>query len=343
MYSVHKTTLFLKDCLGLNPIDRYCYEITGDLQARAAGYGSYTDYLNQGGMTSQQWQAKSEASDPTAIIKRAIEMQQEANKPAVASLEAGIPEIQKTYQTARTQTEGQRKPLEDRYANLISEIKGQSAQMVNRQTVSTANELGRRGIVGGGMYDQSFADSLNPINENSARLIKDTGISQEQSIQGINKLLADLTGQETSATRDVRNAIAQLQSGAASTGIQQGNQQYQFNTNQAMQQQQMEEEARQRSIQNALAQSQQNFAQQQYNQTTLPTSILNQQTLQKALSKVTGGVTGSSGGGYYGNSTTSGNSNSGWEIVSNSPSSPTPPKFTNIIDYNNWLTKVNKK
>lgn len=252
------------------------------------------------------------------IVKKTIELQKQANQPAVDSLNASIPEINTQYSGAIQRAEGQRKPLEDRYANLIGEIKGNQTSSENRQTVSTRNELGRRGLVGGGLYDQTLTDAVNPITQQYTGMLKDTGIAQEQGLASITDLIANLTGQQVNATRGVQNSIAQLQSGAASTGIQQGIGQYNTQVQQAEQQRQAEENARQQAIQNALAQSQQNFAQQQYNQITLPESKLQQQTLQKQLSKVTGGVSGSGASQYYGNTTTSNPVQSGrYTIVNN--------------------------
>ncbi len=215
-------------------------------------------------------------------------MQQEANKPAVQSLQASLPEIGQRFETARTQTEAQRKPLQERYSNLISEIKGNQASSENRQTVTTRNELGRRGLVGGGLYDQTLTDAVNPITQQYTGILKDTGIAQEQGMQSIDQLIAQLTGQQVQEERGVNNSIAQLQSGAASQGIAQGSQQYQFNEQQAAAQRAAEEQSRQNSIANALAQAQQQLTERSYNQISLPESQLQQQSLQKQLSKVTG-------------------------------------------------------
>ncbi|OGE67082.1 hypothetical protein A3H85_00685 [Candidatus Daviesbacteria bacterium RIFCSPLOWO2_02_FULL_40_8] len=61
--------------------------------------------------------------------------------------------------------EGQRKPLQERYANILNTLKSNQTTAENRQTIATANELGRRGIVGGGLYEQEFANALNPITQ----------------------------------------------------------------------------------------------------------------------------------------------------------------------------------
>lgn len=252
-----RTTKYLKTCLGLNKVNRLCY---------ASDYETLLAIERQGDLNPIQRSQlenlkRTQGSTGSGgsfedIIKRTIALQQEANKPAIQSLQASIPELNQQYTGAIQRAEGQRKPLEDRYKNLIDEIKGNQVSSENRQTVTTRNELGRRGLVGGGLYDQTLTDAVNPITQQYSGLLKDTGIAQEQGIQGINELIAQLTGQQTNATRGVQNSIAQLQSGAAQAGISGGQQQYQFEQQQAFQKQQAEEAARQRAIENALAQAQ---------------------------------------------------------------------------------------
>lgn len=338
MLFLHNTTLYFTKCLGLNKVDRLCHISASDINPSTnKAYAVRPDGIWDDNYFAQNFGNRGSSGGGGGsfedIVKKTIQMQQEANRPAVASLEAGLPEVANRYSGAIQRTEGQRKPLEDRYANLIGEIKGQTGQQVNRATTSTANELGRRGIVGGGLYDKEFESALNPINENSARLLKDTGISQEQGMQGLNELIAQLTGQQVTEERGIRNQIAQLQSGAASAGITGGQQQYQFETQRAEQRRQAEEAQRQQQIQNAMLQSNSDFERQQYNQTTLPTSQLQQQTLQKALNKATGGVSG----GLL--------TNSGVRTTPTTPKPTTKPtgpqaSFNNILDYNNYLTQT---
>lgn len=182
-------------------------------------------------------------------IRRAIDMNREATRPAIGSLESSIPEITQKFAAQRTQTESRRKPMQDRYANLISELKGNQQVETNRQTLTTNNELARRGILpSSGVADQQMTESLNPITSKYSGLIKDTGIAQEESLLNLDQIIAGLTGQETEATRSVRNAIAQLESGAAQSGMSLGTNIYNTNIENAMRQRQMEEATRQAAI-----------------------------------------------------------------------------------------------
>ena len=55
-----------------------------------------------------------------SLVAKQLELQKQANAPAVASLEAGIPETQQKFATQRTQLEGAKEPLKQRYTNLLT-------------------------------------------------------------------------------------------------------------------------------------------------------------------------------------------------------------------------------
>jgi hypothetical protein len=89
-------------------------------------------------------------------------------------------------------------------------------------------------------------------------MYKDTSLAQEADLRDIAKQIAGSYTNETEANRAIANAIAQLESGAAQSGINLGSQQYQFNTQREdarrIAQQQAEAEAKQRAFDNALKQ-----------------------------------------------------------------------------------------
>lgn len=79
--------------------------------------------------------------------KSILGFQQEANKPIVTALQ------------------GQKPAIEQKYSDLIASIKGQQQLDVNRQTLTTNNELGRRGISSdSGLYQQDLNNALLPVN-----------------------------------------------------------------------------------------------------------------------------------------------------------------------------------
>lgn len=190
------------------------------------------------------------------IINQSIKRYQEANQPAVASLEAGIPETQTKYSQLRTQQQGRIDPLKDRYTNLINEVKNYGQIQEQRQTQTTQAELAKRGILNSsGLAQQELTNALQPITSSTSYKVQDLGYQQEDAIKQIEDYIANLTPQETEELRLARNAIAQLQSGAASSGISTGIDVYKQKVaeQQAAEERKMEEERVKR--QNELLQS----------------------------------------------------------------------------------------
>lgn len=157
------------------------------------------------------------------IINQSIKRYQEANQPAVQSLEAGIPETQTKYSQLRTQQQGRIDPLKERYTNLINEVKNYGLVKEQRQTQNTQAEMARRGILNSsGLAQQELTNALQPITSETSYKVQDLGYQQEDAIKEIENYIANLTPQETEELRLARNAIAQLQSGAANSGISTG-------------------------------------------------------------------------------------------------------------------------
>lgn len=201
----------------------------GNPDAEISDGGKYnSDLLNKSSSSS------SSGGNTEDAIRRAIQMQQEANKPAIASLQASIPETTQKYATQRTQLEAEKDPLKMRYQSLLDQIKGNQTTAENRQTVTTSNELGKRGILGSsGVAQQEMTNALNPITQQYTGLYKDTGLAQESDLRSLQNTIASLLPQETADTRAIQNAIAQLTAGASSAGITQGLQTSQLNQNQS--------------------------------------------------------------------------------------------------------------
>lgn len=239
----------------------------GNPQGVAGNAGQYLDdqYLTQQGLIDRN----------TGRYMKAID-------PAVKSYEASIPETQQIFQTERTRLSGESGRLQDRYKALIDDIKRNQGVAETRQTTATNAELARRGITNSsGVYGQEMTQSLNPITESYSSQLRQTGLDSEDAIAKIQGLIAGLSGQETQAVRDARNAIAQLQAGAGQSGIAQGFAQFQQNIQNALAQGQL-------SIQQAnqaLAEKQAELAKQQYSQITLPESQLSQRAAQIAIDK----------------------------------------------------------
>ncbi len=213
------------------------------VKARGGSGGSTTVYGKTG--LSNPVDSSGSNSD---LIQNAIDMNNRAIDPAVSSYKESIPEIQSGFSS-------QRDTLSQKYDNLLSSIKGNQTTAENRQTVTTQNELGRRGILTDtGLGQQEMTNALNPITSEYTGLLTDTGLSK---IGDINQSYTD----ETSALRSVYNAIAQLQAGAGQTGVAQGLTAQQNATNMSYQQ------ARDK-VADALSQSKLSLSQQQLSSET---------------------------------------------------------------------------
>ena len=196
--------------------------------------------------------------NPQDSIRMAIDALKEANKPAIESLQASIPEVQSKYQQTRQQLQGQQAPMEQRYQQLLDSIKGNQQVAENRQTVTTNNELGKRGITGSsGIAQQEMTNALNPITQQYTGLANETGMARESSLKGLQDQIANLTPQEQSDQRAIQNMIGQLSSGAGQAGLSAGMNLYSTQLQNQYQQQQLSEQQKQNEIANKLAQAQQ--------------------------------------------------------------------------------------
>lgn len=192
-------------------------------------------------------------SDANSYIQNAIKQMQDANKPIISSYQASIPETQKRYADERTRLEGEKVTVQDRYKSLIDQIKGNQAAAETRQTLTTNNELGKRGITSSsGLAQQEMTNALNPITQQYTGMLKDTGLSQEADLKDISSKITDTTNNETDALRAIQNAIAQLNSGATTQGISLGTDLFKTDQTLAAQKEAAAATARQQQIENAL-------------------------------------------------------------------------------------------
>ncbi len=196
--------------------------------------------------------------------KEAEYRRQQAIQPAIASLNATKPEITAKYDTERSRLEGEKQPLTERYQSLLDQIKGEQTTATNRQTRTTNNELAKRGISSdSGVFQQEMTDALNPITLQYTGITKDTTLAREDALRAISNAITGLTPMETADQRALTQAIADLQ---AATGNQSVNdylslfagqrQESENALNRALQQRQIDEQAKQNDIANKLAQAQ---------------------------------------------------------------------------------------
>lgn len=154
-------------------------------------------------------------------IKQAREQFQQAIAPTVQNLQSQANIIPQQIQQQTEAYQGQISRLEKRYQDLIGSIKGQGQQQVDRQTLATRNEVGRRGVpLSSGVAEQAVVDATNPINANTGGLLAQTGFSQEEALANIGNAMNALPLQQQQQQLAIQQAIAQLQGGADQNAIQ---------------------------------------------------------------------------------------------------------------------------
>lgn len=170
--------------------------------------------------------------------------------PSVAASDAAIQQAKKlrdfniqSNQPSIQTLQGGKQGLMDTYKGILDSIKGQQQLATNTATTNTANELGRRGITGGGLYDTQFQNAGQQVAQQYAPLLAQTGQQQAQAGFGIDQAIASLqSGNPDSAVQSALTLGGQQQQAS------------QFSQNLAQQQSQF-------NTQNALAQQAQDFAQ----------------------------------------------------------------------------------
>jgi len=177
-----------------------------------------TGGAGKGGPTSSS--STSSTPDYSALARQSLQLQQEANKPAVESLQASIPEIQKSTQIAKSTLEASKAPLTERYKSIIDQLKGREVTETTAQQTALSQEYGKRGIpLQSGAFQQDLLRKTQQISQNYGGAIKDVGLSQEQDLIDITNKIAQLDLDEVEKTRAIQNAIAQIQAGASSSAI----------------------------------------------------------------------------------------------------------------------------
>lgn len=201
----------------------------------------------------------------SSIVQQQLKLQQQANAPAVASLQQSIPEIQNKYAQTSAQLKAQQAPLEQRYQNLLNQITANQQKEEQRTSIAGARELGRRGISSeSGFYDQFQNQQLSPVTQFYTGQAATTGQNREDAIRELQNLIAGVSTQETEQTRAVQNAIAQLMSGGNSQAIQNALGIYQNNQEQERLAQASEFQRQQAELDRAFQDKQYDFNVRQY-------------------------------------------------------------------------------
>ena len=248
-----------------------------------------------GADTGQASSFGANVTDPIESARKLREFTIESNRPQVESLQKST------------------EPLKARYDEILNSIKGQQKTSEERQTRVTNAELGRRGIGGGGYYDQELANAVQPITSQYAGLSAQTGLAQQQDLNTIAQQIAGLqSGNPESAMSGALNILGQQ------------NQAQQFTSAQAAQQQAQQanlaEQARQFNLQSDLAR-QQYSTEAGYKSQTFPLELA---LLQNQVKK----ANAPQGAGLF-----------SFLQQPQSEQKPTNQPFNNILEYNQYLNQ----
>ncbi len=217
------------------------------------GADKYLGYITGGGTPFGERTETRLGLDTKGMQTLAERKRMDAIKPAIESYNATKPEISKLYETERTRLSGNKQPLTDRYQSLLDQIKGKETTATNRQTLTTNNEMAKRGITNdSGVYQQEMTNVLNPITSEYAGLTKDTTLAREEGLKGIDDAITQLTGAESSDLRSLTQLIANMQAGAGNASVDDYLGLAQQNTQNVFNQQNFNEQVRQSNIAEAL-------------------------------------------------------------------------------------------
>lgn len=126
--------------------------------------------------------------DPVKLAQQLIQTQQEANKPAISTLQ------------------GQIDPLKQRYSDLIDSIKAQGTVASNYAQQSASMDLGRRGLLPQSQEgQQALSNALLPVQAQTQGALGQTGVAEQGDINTIQNAIAALQSSNPSAA--VQSAI----------------------------------------------------------------------------------------------------------------------------------------
>ena len=134
------------------------------------------------------------------LIKSAQALNQfqiQQNAPAIASQQASIA------------------PLQQRYNDLLAGIKQNQTVAENRQTLTTNNELGKRGITGSsGLAQQEITNAVNPITQQYTQMGAQTTDTENTDIANINNAIASLQAGNPASSISSASGLLQAQQSA---------------------------------------------------------------------------------------------------------------------------------
>ena len=136
-------------------------------RAKSAGFSTTEEYANSKGGGG--------GNDALSMALSYAKAMGQLNEPVAKSMEA------------------QATPLSKRYDDLIASIKGNQVVAENRQTLTTNNELAKRGILSqSGLAQQTMTDAVNPVTQQYTGQITDVGNQKNTDLSNLATQVAQI-------------------------------------------------------------------------------------------------------------------------------------------------------
>ena len=105
---------------------------------------------------------------------------------------------QKAITPTLTAMQGEKQPLLDRYQGVLDQITANQQSALTGSDRASSQEFERRGILGGGIVENTLEERRNPIRQQYAGLFAETGAEREQSLAA---LMSRIAGVQTGANQ----------------------------------------------------------------------------------------------------------------------------------------------
>lgn len=154
------------------------------------------------------------------IAKQIMELQKQANQPAVQTLQSSIPTTQQAFQQKGQQLTAQVDPLKQRYQGILDSLKQTQQVDVQSAQIASSREFGKRGVpLSSGAYDQYVNQQILPVNAAYGGKISETALTGEEALRSLQDQIANNPIEQQKSVDAINQAIASLQAGGNSEAI----------------------------------------------------------------------------------------------------------------------------
>jgi len=170
-----------------------------DEWARSNGFTGWNDYQDNVRSQGVSGGGASAVTDPIALAKQAQQMQIQANQPAIATLNT------------------QKSTLDTKYDDLLKSIDSSQGVALDKTTLATNNELGKRGITSdSGVAQQQQAAAALPVTTQFGQLKANTGLQRENDLTALAAKIAELQAGNVPSSLNFATGVGSLQNQAQS-------------------------------------------------------------------------------------------------------------------------------